>query len=165
LNIQTIKIEEINPAKYNPRFISPEAIEGLERSLEQFGYVEPIVWNKRSKNVVGGHQRLKVLQKQGKKEVQVVVVDLDNTQEKALNITLNNKSIQGEFEPFKLKELLQELKIDLPEYEELKLDNLEISAPEELLEEEKENNKEDMQKFKNKCPNCGQKLNVDLVFK
>jgi len=56
--------------------------------------VEPIVWNKRTGNIVGGHQRLKVLLDMGMREVDCVVVDLDEAKEKALNLALNK--IQGE---------------------------------------------------------------------
>jgi DNA modification methylase len=69
--------------------------------------VEPLVWNKQTGNLVGGHQRLKVLKEQGAKEVEVSVVDLSGTKEKALNIALNKA--QGDWDFPKLKDLLQEL--------------------------------------------------------
>jgi hypothetical protein len=69
--------------------------------------VEPLVWNKQTGNLVGGHQRLKVLKEQGVKEVEVSVVDLEPTKEKALNIALNKA--QGEWDFPKLKDLLQEI--------------------------------------------------------
>ena len=87
INIQTIAIDKLNPAKYNPRVDlqpgDPE-YEKLKRSIKEFGYVEPIIWNKRTGNVVGGHQRLKILKSEGHKEVKVSVVDLDDNKEKAL---------------------------------------------------------------------------------
>jgi ParB-like chromosome segregation protein Spo0J len=69
--------------------------------------VEPLVWNKQTGNLVGGHQRLKVLKEQGVKEVEVSVVDLSETKEKALNIALNK--VQGDWDLPKLKDLLQEI--------------------------------------------------------
>ena len=70
---------------------------GLEASYQRFGLVQPIVWNQRTGYVVGGHQRLKILKKQRVKQTEVVVVDLDDTEERALNVALNNPHISGEF--------------------------------------------------------------------
>ena len=64
MEIQIIPTEQLNLTKYNPRKdLKPgdEEYEKLKRSIEQFGYVEPIIWNRTTSNVVGGHQRLKVL--------------------------------------------------------------------------------------------------------
>ena len=88
MEIKRIPLKQLNPAKYNPRKDlkpgDPE-YEKLKKSMETFGYVEPIVWNKRTRNVVSGHQRLKILQHQGHTEVECVVVDLDETQEIAFD--------------------------------------------------------------------------------
>lgn len=118
LIIETKRLLELDPAPYNPRTISPVALEGLRHSVERFGLVEPIVWNKRSGNVVGGHQRLKVLQGLGETETQVVVVDLDDTEEKALNVALNNPAIAGDFTP-ELHTLLAEINSSMPELTDL----------------------------------------------
>ncbi|MEE4272306.1 MAG: DNA methyltransferase [Thermoanaerobaculales bacterium] len=114
LIIERKPIAELVPASYNPRTISDEALSGLTASVERFGLVEPIVWNKRTGRVVGGHQRLKVLQKRGETETQVVVVDLEETEEKALNVALNNPQISGEFTP-DLHLLLAEINEAMPE--------------------------------------------------
>jgi len=95
LVVEKKKLSELMPAGYNPRSISPEAFEGLKKSISRFGLVEPIVWNKRTGNVVGGHQRLKVLQATGVEETSVIVVELGDKEEVALNITLNNPSVKG----------------------------------------------------------------------
>jgi ParB-like chromosome segregation protein Spo0J len=110
MNIQKVQLEKLNPAKYNPRKDlkpgDPE-YEKLKKSIETFGYVEPIVWNKKTGNIVGGHQRLKILQHQGHKEIECVVVDLDETEEKALNVALNK--VSGEWDLPKLADLISEL--------------------------------------------------------
>ena len=69
--------------------------------------MEPIVWNKQTGNIVGGHQRLKILQDQGHTEIECVVVDLDETEEKALNVALNK--VSGEWDLPKLADLISEL--------------------------------------------------------
>ena len=85
----------------NPEF------EKLRRSVEEFGYVEPIIWNRRTGVVVGGHQRLKVLQHLGYTEVDCVVLDLDEQKERALNVALNK--ISGEWDIPLLTSLLKDL--------------------------------------------------------
>lgn len=101
---------DLLPADYNPRKDlkpgDPE-YEKLKRSLEQFGYVEPVIWNKATGRVVGGHQRLKVLIDMGITEVECVVVDLPDDKEKALNIALNK--ISGDWDKDKLAVLIADL--------------------------------------------------------
>lgn len=107
MEIQRMKIDQLKLAPYNPRTMSEEEKEKLKNSILTFGYVEPLVWNKRTGNVVGGNQRLIVLKELGFKEVDVVVVDLDLKQEKILNIALNR--IHGEWDYPKLKAVFEEL--------------------------------------------------------
>ncbi|WDL96393.1 site-specific DNA-methyltransferase [Alicyclobacillus sp. ALC3] len=110
MDIRRIAIGDINPAAYNPRIRlqpgDPE-FEKLAQGMETFGLVEPLVWNERTGNLVGGHQRLTVLKMQGVTEVEVSVVSLDEAHEKALNIALNK--ISGDWDMPKLKDLLEEL--------------------------------------------------------
>jgi hypothetical protein len=99
--VREVKLSDMNPAAYNPRAISDEAKEGLRGSLEAFGLLQDIVWNQRTGNIVGGHQRHSVLLETegGDSYVPVKVVDLDLMEEKALNIALNNPHIAGQFTP------------------------------------------------------------------
>lgn len=110
MDIQKINIQKLKPAKYNPRIdLQPgdKEYQKIKKSIEIFGYVEPIIVNK-DMTVIGGHQRLKVLKELGYSEVECVVVNLNKNQEKALNIALNK--IGGEWDTEKLEELLLELK-------------------------------------------------------
>lgn len=110
MEMRTLKATEIKAADYNPRKdLQPEDAEykKLRRSIEEFGYVEPIIWNERTGNVVGGHQRLKVLLEQGAQEIDCVVVSLDDKDEKILNVLLNK--VKGRWDIGKLADLLQEL--------------------------------------------------------
>ena len=79
--------------------------EKIKHSIEEFGNVEPIVWNKRTGNVVGGHQRLSVLKSMGYEEVPCSVVDLDENEEKLLNLALNK--IKGQWDYDKLEDILR----------------------------------------------------------
>ncbi len=126
-----MRLADLQPAPYNPRTISQEAARGLQTSLKRFGIVQPIIWNKRSKTIVGGHQRKEALLAQGVQESEVVVVDLDPTEEKALNITLNNPYVEGQFTGG-LQGLLTELQESMPEaFDELRLKELLEEAAEE----------------------------------
>lgn len=123
-HVKTIPLADLKAAEYNPRTISASALEGLAHSLKRFGLVQPIIWNKRTGNVVGGHQRIKALQAAGEKDAQVIEVDLPLTEEKALNVTLNNSAITGEFTGG-LDAILAEIQQALPQgFLELKLDSL-----------------------------------------
>ena len=110
MNIQQVSVDKLKAAAYNPRKqLKPgdAEYEKLKRSITEFGYVEPVIWNKTTGNVVGGHQRLQVLKDLGHTEVDCVIVELDKKREKALNVALNK--IQGEWDKDKLAALLTEL--------------------------------------------------------
>ena len=111
MNIQRLKLSELNPAAYNPRKIlkpGDAEFEKLKASIENFGYVELIVVNAKNKNtVISGHQRLSVLQHMGQTEAECVVVELSVEKEKALNIAMNK--VSGEWDKDKLSLLIADL--------------------------------------------------------
>jgi len=110
MQIETKNVKDLLPAEYNPRKdLKPgdKEYEKLKRSIEQFGYVEPVIWNETTGRVVGGHQRLKVLQDMGLTEVDCVIVQMDAEKEKALNVALNK--ISGEWDNDKLALLIADL--------------------------------------------------------
>lgn len=162
------KLSELRHASYNPRSMGPLAFDGLNKSIETFGYVDPIIINKRTGNIVGGHRRFDVLINQAKGKnptVDVVEIDIDETREKALNVTLNNHHIQGQFNTEKLQIVLEEIKIDLPEFESIQLDRLEVKPIEVKTPKTSESNggcgesdKSKKQEYPEKCPQCGYKL-------
>ncbi|MGE9880297.1 site-specific DNA-methyltransferase [Bacillus velezensis] len=112
MNIKNIRVEEINPAPYNPRIDlqpgDPE-YDALKKSIEQFGYIDPLIWNEKTGHLVGGHQRYKILMENKPKEITVSVVYLNEDEEKALNIALNK--ISGDWDEYKLEQVLLELKV------------------------------------------------------
>lgn len=110
MQIERKQIADLQPAEYNPRIqLKPgdKEFEKLKNSILEFGYVEPIIWNKKTGNIVGGHQRLEVMKHLGETEVDCVVIDINEKKEKALNIALNK--ISGEWDTNKLTDLLKEL--------------------------------------------------------
>ena len=110
MKIRTLKATDLHPAEYNPRKdLQPEDEEyqKLKRSIETFGYVEPIIWNETTGNIVGGHQRLKVLMEAGQTDIECVVIQVEEKDEKILNVLLNK--VKGRWDIGKLADLLQEL--------------------------------------------------------
>jgi DNA modification methylase len=124
-----LSLDDIKPANYNPRLDLQEGdpeFEKLKRSIEEFGFVEPLIVNSRTAVIVGGHQRYKALKALGYEKALCVLVDLTPEQEKALNIGLNK--IGGDWDYIKLKELLQEIEdlidIGLTGFDEAEIDQL-----------------------------------------
>ena len=128
--IEKKNTKDLLPAEYNPRKdLKPGDVEyeKLKRSISEFGYVEPVIWNKVTGRVVGGHQRLKVLMDMGITEVECVVVELSEEKEKALNIALNK--ISGEWDKDKLALLITDLQgtdfdVSLTGFEPAEIDDL-----------------------------------------
>jgi ParB-like chromosome segregation protein Spo0J len=109
--IEKKKISDLKPAPYNPRKSNEKQEKHLKTSLEKFGVVEPIIFNKQTGFIVGGHFRVRELKKLGYKEVDCVIVDLSQEDEKELNIRLNANTgewdwemIANEWEPVQLEE-------------------------------------------------------------
>lgn len=116
--VRTLPIEQLTPAAYNPRRVlkpTDPAYRKLKRSLEEFGLVEPLVWNELTGRVVGGHLRLTILKELGYAAVPVSVVRLTEAKEKALNVVLNNQEAQSRYDVTRLADLLGELE-HLPEF-------------------------------------------------
>lgn len=113
MNISKVNINTLKCAEYNPRIeLKPGMVEyeKLKKSIQEFGYVEPIIVNDRTGLIIGGHQRLTVLKDLGYEEVDVVHVDLDSEYEKALNIALNK--ISGDWDADKLEDLLRDIDLN-----------------------------------------------------
>ena len=149
---QTLPLGQLRPAAYNPRKAlkpSDKEYQKIKNSIQEFGYVEPIIVNY-DMTVIGGHQRLTVLKDLGYTEAQCVVLHIeDEAKVKALNIALNK--ISGEWNEQLLADLLVDLQdaqfdLDLtgfeaPEVDQLfsKLHNKDIEEDDFDVEEELKN--------------------------
>ena len=103
---------QMKNAPYNARTITPQAMKKLKQNLESMGLMGGIIWNERTGNLVSGHQRLKLIdaaEGTDNYEVMVTVVDLDEIEEKAQSIFLNNTYAMGDFDDKKLEALLMEV--------------------------------------------------------
>lgn len=129
MEFKKLKIADLVPAAYNPRkALKPgdTEYEKIKNSITEFGYVDPVIVND-DMTVIGGHQRLTVLKDLGYEEIDCVVVSVDKTKEKALNVALNK--ITGEWNKELLADLIKDLQdsdfdvaftgFDPPEVEQL----------------------------------------------
>ncbi len=162
------KLADVDPAAYNPRRISDDELEGLRESLKTFGLVQQLIVNKRTKDrgwpkgsrptLVGGHQRMRVLELEGEEDAYFVEVDLDETDEKALNVTLNNPEIQGRFDGESLAVVLKDIEEARGReyYERLRMDEVEVFIPNTEAEppEEFQDFDDETIKTEHKCPKC-----------
>jgi len=152
VDIQRLPLDRLKPAPFNPRKdLGPDDPEyvALARSIARWGLVQHIVWNKRSGLVIGGNQRLKVLQQANVKETDVVVVDLPPGEEQELNIALNK--IQGRFTYPELPDLLSELDangfdVTLTGFSDTELEKMIAGAP------------QPREAKRVTCPKCGEEF-------
>jgi DNA modification methylase len=143
----TVPVALLRPSPFNPRQIEPAALQGLTRSVADFGLVQEVVANRLADGtlrVVGGHQRLAAAKKLGLREVPVAVVQLDNAHERALLVALNSGKLQGTFTD-DLPQLLAELEgeLDAEEFAGLRFDDLAGAAAELEAEAAAEQQAED----------------------
>lgn len=119
---ETIFRSQIRCAEYNPRIMGEEAQKRLRLSIRESGLVSALTWNRRTGNLVGGHQRLAqmdVLEKYDRKtkqpdyELIVCVIDVDEREEAKLNVQLNNPDSQGDWDLDKLAGIAEEFDLSL----------------------------------------------------
>jgi hypothetical protein len=146
---QAASVRELKPAPYNPRKITKDRQNMLQKSLETFGDLSGIVFNIRTGHLVGGHQRVKLMERRYPIEKQpssdstgtVAIgyirtpygqvpyreVDWEEDREKAANIAANKH--RGEFDNEKLRELLESIdtgsfEMEIVGFSEAELENL-----------------------------------------
>lgn len=115
---ETIPRSLLKGAPYNPRVISDVAKQELAKSLKGHGLVSPLVWNKRTGYLVSGHQRLNILDTlEGTQDynLTVAVIDVDEREEKILNVQFNNQEMMGDFDLQLLGDLAFENNISFDE--------------------------------------------------
>ena len=109
---ETINRSKINFADYNPRVLTAATRKKLKENLTKNVLMGGIVWNKRTGNLVSGHQRMSIIDQIYKAkdyQIEVVVVDIDLKDEKKQNIFFNNYTAQGEYDLEKLNEMMKDL--------------------------------------------------------
>ena len=147
MNIEKANINELISPDWNPRQITEEELQKLETSLNEFGYIEPIIVNDVNMHIVGGNQRCKALKELGYDEVDVVYVHIEDlAKEKACNVTLNK--ISGDWDEDKLRVVLEDIElspidIKLTGFDELELESFDVITPPNVYEDDFELPSED----------------------
>ena len=126
-NPEVIDRSKIKNAPYNPRQIDKDSADRLRRSISEHGLVDLPIWNIRTGNLVGGHQRIKQLDAlEGRKdyELMVNVIDVDEREEAQINAKLNNADLQGDWDFDKLAEMAEQFDLDFDDmgFSELSVD-------------------------------------------
>jgi len=131
--IEKKKIADLIPAPYNPRQSTAKQEQHLKESLEKFGLVEPIIFNKQTGWIVGGHFRVRELKKLGIKEIECVIVDLNEDDEMELNIRLNANTGSWDWDTLANDWEVVDLEkwgLDIPQFD--RVEELEASEEEEF---------------------------------
>jgi len=117
-------VKDLKPAPYNPRRIDPSSLTALGKSIDRFGVVEPIIFNRGPDLSSADTSDSRSFRSKKIVSASVVVVDLDDTEERALNVALNSPKLSGEFTGA-LQDLLAEIEAaDAQIFRELRLDEL-----------------------------------------
>ena len=115
LKIDYIAIEKLKPFLGNPRK-NDESVDAVVKSIEAFGYTNPILVRRENNEIIAGHTRLKALQKMGAEQAPVIYLDLNETDARVYSV-FDNKSVENaEWDFPKLADLLVEfdqLNVDL----------------------------------------------------
>lgn len=165
-----VKLSDVLEQPNNPREISSQALSGLKASIGRFGLVELIVWNERTKFIVSGHQRYRILKDKGVKEVDMIVVDMSPEDELAASLTMNNPKIEGEFDD-PIMDLFNTIENASPElFETLSMSELKENLERGIERNSGLNNKDDEEIDNDKdvldsdwdteCPCCGRKWKI-----
>ena len=138
LRVEHVPVSRLRPWPENPRLMPEAEMVKLRRSLQTFGFVEPLVVRRSDQLVIGGHQRLEAAKGLGMKRVPVVYIEVAEAEARTLNLALNR--IQGQWDLPKLGALLDQLQslpdfdvtlsgFDLPEVDDLLGDLARQAAP------------------------------------
>jgi len=113
--VETVRRSDIAPDERNPRQLDSYARKRLHSDLDRFKLVDPIIANRQTGRVVGGHQRLEWLDEQHPDEdyeLKVAWVDLPDEEAVQLMIVLNNRAAMGDWNTLELERLVAELGVD-----------------------------------------------------
>jgi len=93
LSIEYVPVNSIQPNKYNPNRQSEHDFELLLRSMREDGFTQPIVCQKKTREIVDGEHRWRAAMELGFKEIPVVFVDM--TPEQMRISTLRHNRARG----------------------------------------------------------------------
>lgn len=159
LKVNYVPIDKLKLNPRNPRIAPTSAILTIKKSIEEFGWTNPVLVQKSNNMVIAGHQRIKAAKLAGLSEIPVIFLDLDDTKSLAYNIADNKLAELTEWEPQKLQIILEELQNDI-DLTTLGFDQEELEKILTTFQRESQLNEEmiDEDIGQVKCPKCGHKF-------
>ena len=108
---EEFKRSDVQIASYNPRKITPQQKATLKRSVRKYGVVGGIVVNKRTMTIVGGNQKVAILDElygypENDYSLLAEAVDIDYKTEVEMNFMLNSDNAHGEWDDDKVRDLI-----------------------------------------------------------
>ena len=173
LKVEYIPISELKPYENNAKIHTPEQIEQIKESIQQFGMNDPIgIWGK-DNLIVEGHGRLLACQQLGMKEVPIIRLDdLTDDQRKAYTLIHNQTTMNTGFDIDILNEELESIDLDMSGYGfDIEIDDIEEGtevkedeAP-EVRDGEPKAKRGDIYQLGRHRLMCGDSTSSDDVFK
>lgn len=152
LKVDYIPIEQLKPYEKNAKIHTPEQIEQIKNSIQEFGMNDPIgVWGK-DNLIVEGHGRLQACKELGMKEVPVIRLDdLTDEQRRAYTLVHNQTTMNTGFNMGILAEELDNIDIDMSELGFLDSEAVDLD---DFFTEAKEPDKKEKETDTITCPYC-----------
>ena len=126
MEIELLALDEIKPYEGNPRAHPDRQIEVLKRSIEQFGFTNPILIDSAGL-VIAGHGRLEAARRAGLERVPCIRLDqLTPDQARSLRIADNQIALMGGWDDARLREQLEALREARTDFTTLGFDDREI---------------------------------------
>ena len=108
LEIKYLAPSKLVPYQGNPR-LNEQAVDPLRRSIEHFGFLNPIIARRSDNMIIAGHTRWKAALKDNLKTVPVIFVDLSENDAKLYNLADNKLPEISEWDISGLEDVLTEL--------------------------------------------------------
>lgn len=83
--METIELDKITPADYNPRTLKDDAFLLLKHSIQELGVVKPIIVNKNNGIIIAGHQRTKAMKDLGITHCPAFILNIEKEDEVRFN--------------------------------------------------------------------------------
>lgn len=158
LKIEYLSADDLVPYENNARRHHDEDVDAIARSIEKFGFDDPIgIWKENI--IIEGHGRLLAAKKLGLKKIPVIRLDHLTDEERRAYALAHNKTAElSDWNP-------EALKLELEEIEEIEMSDfgfVENATTFDSLDNYFENSEpKEKEKKRYQCPNCGEWIEVD----
>jgi ParB-like chromosome segregation protein Spo0J len=157
LKVEYVPIAKLRPFAGNPRK-NDETVASIIKSIEAFGYTNPILARRENSEIIAGHTRVLALEKLGATEAPVIFLDLSETDARVYSV-FDNKSVENtEWDFPKLADLLTEfdginVDMELTGFAPEEIEDIVVGPNFSPVSEEEQSRLD--QKSPVTCPECG----------